>query len=294
VHQQQKRQLLFETRLAELTIAADALREAQPGCGVEKMYYTLRPNFLGRDRFIDVFMDLGYRLEAPKNRSRTTFSVRCKYENLITGLCVRGINQVVQSDISYFQINNKFYYLIFIIDVYSKRIVGYRASDHMRATANYKALQQFQYLRGKGQLLNCIHHSDRGSQYMCTKYINALKENGCHISVGFKAQENAYAERINRTIKQEYLIPWNITTFSTLKRKLKQAVDHYNHQRIHNHLPDKISPVQFEKLLLQQPNQIKHIELIYAKENYQPRPHQQELSFSFKGQYGYFCPILCN
>lgn len=280
--------------MAELTIAADALRKTHPGCGVEKMYYTLQPNFLGRDRFINIFMELGYRLEKPKNRIKTTFSVRCKYKNLINGLCVHQINQVVQSDISYFQINNKFYYLIFIIDVYSKKIVGFQASNHMRATANFKALQQFKQLRGKEQLVNCIHHSDRGSQYMSTKYINELETLGCYISVGFKAQENAYAERINRTIKQEYLIPWNIATFSTLQRKLKIAINHYNEERIHNHLPDKMSPNKFEKLIRESSEKIKHFELIYAKENYHPRSILNEDSFSFSQQQGYFCPVLCN
>lgn len=270
------------------------MRTEHPGCGVEKMYYTLQPNFLGRDRFIELFMSLGYRLEMPKNRIRTTFSVRCEYNNLIDGLCVYRINQVVQSDISYFQINNKFYYLIFIIDVYSKKIVGYQASDHMRATANFRALKQFRKLRGKEQLLNCIHHSDRGSQYMSNKYISELETLGCHVSVGFKAQENAYAERINRTIKNEYLIPWNISTFSSLKRKLKLAIDHYNHKRIHDHLPPRLSPNKFEKLLRENPKQFNHFELIYAKENYLHRSKHIAESFSFTQQHGYFCPVFYN
>lgn len=294
VAQQQKRQLLFDAKLTELIIVADELRAAHPGCGVEKMYYTLRPNFLGRDRFIALFMDLGYRLETPKNRTKTTFSVFSKYENLISGLCVNGINQVVQSDISYFRIGDKFYYLVFIIDIYSKRIVGYQVSDHMRVSANYIALQQFKKLRGQQALRYCIHHSDRGSQYMCHIYINTLIELGCHISVGFKAQENAYAERINRTIKNEYLIPWKVNSFLQLKRDVKRAVKHYNEQRIHNHLPNKMTPLEFEKSIFNSNLENKHFERIYAKENYLPRTLWNTNNCSFQNKQGYFCPVLTN
>jgi len=174
VHQHRIRQLLFARQLSDLVKLVDILRSEHPGCGVEKMYYTLRPNFLGRDKFLDIFMELGYGLKPKKNYRRTTYSVENEFTNLIEGLLVTKINQLVQSDISFYRIGEDFYYLIFIIDVYSKRIVGYQASDHMRASANHKALQQMINLRGKEQLQNCLHHSDRGSQYTCSGIWNAI------------------------------------------------------------------------------------------------------------------------
>ena len=66
VHQYSRRQTLFDHRLMELMSEADDIRRDHPGCGVEKMYYTLKPDFIGRDRFVETFMQLGYRLKKKK------------------------------------------------------------------------------------------------------------------------------------------------------------------------------------------------------------------------------------
>jgi len=292
VQQHQKRQTVFDEQLAHLIIEVDILRASHPGCGIEKMYHTLRPNFIGRDRFIDIFMELGYRVNKPKNFIKTTFSVYCKYKNLIDGLLVTRINQVVQSDITYIHINGKFYYLVFIIDVYSKRIVGYQASDHLRASANLAALQQLFRLRGKSQLAGLIHHSDRGSQYVANKYIKLLTKTNCFISMGLDARQNAYAERVNGIIKNEYLKHWDIPDFKTLKLKLRRAVNHYNHHRQHNHLPPRMSPIQFEKHLKNQTSSTNHQELIYAAENCVNRAALKRLNLQIEENHGYFCPIF--
>lgn len=294
VHQHRVRQSLFESELSELIILADILRSEHPGCGVEKMYYTLRPNFIGRDKFVAIFMSLGYGLKPSKNYIKTTYSVENEFENLIEGLLVTYINQVVQSDISYYRIGDVFYYLVFIIDVYSKRILGFQASNHMRALANRRALRQMIKLRGAQQLQNCIHHSDRGSQYNEKQYLNMLRNLNCHVSMGLKGQDNAYAERINGIIKNEYLKYWSINSLTTLKRKLKKAVNHYNSTRPHNHLPDRFSPIQFEKVLLKGELKQPHFELIYAPQNYQKRPVKISNYSEWSNESGYFCPLFDN
>ena len=126
--------------------------------------------------------------------------------------------------------DNRFYYAVFIVDVYSKEIVGHQVSDHMRAEANVKALKQA-LISHKAPL---IHHSDRGSQYTYHEYINLLQQYNCSISMGLTAQDNAFAERINRTIKEEYLAYWKPMTFHQLKHQVKKAVENYNFKRIHN------------------------------------------------------------
>lgn len=294
IDQQRTRQLVFESKLAELIVQVDVLRSEHPGCGVEKMYYSLRPDFLGRDRFVDILMDLGYRIKRPKNYTKTTLSVSNNYKNLIRGLLVHYINQVVQTDISYFLIKDIYYYLVFIIDVYSKRIVGYQASNHMRASANRAALRQMIDLRGEQQLKGLIHHSDRGSQYNEKCYIGILKQLGCHISMGQKAQDNAYAERVNGIIKNEYLYLWKINNLRQLKKQVHKAVQHYNQKRPHGHLPHRMTPVEFENALQKQQLPKQHFELIYAKQNYHKRPHQFDLPDEITNQTGYFCPIFDN
>ena len=67
VNQYSKRQVLFDENVQNLIIEAEELRAEHPGCGVEKMYNTLKPNFIGRDRFIDLFMNLGFRIKKKKN-----------------------------------------------------------------------------------------------------------------------------------------------------------------------------------------------------------------------------------
>jgi putative transposase len=240
IDQYRRRQDVFDSRVLGLLSEAEELRKEHPGCGLEKMYYTLNPDFIGRDRFIELFMDMGFRIKKRINYKRTTYAVASRYTNLIKGLSISAPSIVWQSDITYYAVNDKFYYAVFIIDVYTKMIVGYTVSDNMRATANVKALEMA-LLNHKAPL---IHHSDRGSQYNYSEYIKLLETNNCKISMCKSSQDNAYAERINRTIKEEYLDYWQPGDFKQLKKDTKRAVDHYNNKRIHNNL-DRIKPTAF-------------------------------------------------
>jgi transposase InsO family protein len=243
VYQYAKRQHIFDNKLSNLMTEAEELRDEHPGCGVEKMYDALKPDFIGRDRFVDTMMELGFRVKRKKNYKRTTIASKIYYPNLIKGMEVNRPSQIWQSDITYIPVGGKHYYAVFIIDVYTKKIVGYQVSDHMRATANVKALQMALNKHPPPK----IHHSDRGGQYIYKDYISLLKKQGSQISMALSAQDNAYAERINRTIKEEYIDHWKPKTFSELKRFVKRAVIQYNNIRPHNNLK-KISPIEFENL----------------------------------------------
>lgn len=265
VHQQSTSQKTFDQKTKNLLVEVDELRSEHPGCGVEKMYDTLLPDFMGRDRFIEYFMELGYRVKKNKNYVRTTIPTHLKYPNLIEGSVVNRPNKVWQSDITYFHLNGRFYYIVFIIDVYTRRIKGYQVSDNMRAEANIKALKMA--LQEKGEnIKGLIHHSDRGSQYVNKKYLKLLQENNIKVSMGIKAQDNAYAERINGTIKNEYLKRWVIKDFKSLRSRVKKAVNHYNDKRIHRGLPSKQSPRTFEINLLSLPKSKRPLVLIPLNE----------------------------
>ena len=88
VCQYAKRQLVFDEKVSTLLIEAETLRKEHPGCGVEKMYSALNPDFIGRDRFVDLFMDLGFRLNKKRNYKRTTYAGSIYYPNLIKGMRV--------------------------------------------------------------------------------------------------------------------------------------------------------------------------------------------------------------
>lgn len=241
VSQYAKRQKVFDYNVHNLIVEAEELRKEHPGCGVEKMYYALQPNFIGRDNFIDLFMNLGFRIKRNKNYRRTTFASRVNYPNLIKGMQVNKPSTIWQSDITYIYCDNKFYYAVFIIDVYTKKIVGHQLTNHMRASANVKALE-IALKKNKAPL---IHHSDRGSQYTATEYLKLLKDNGVQISMALSAQDNAYAERINKTIKEEYIDYWKPKNYEQLRKMIDKAVNQYNNKRPHNYI-GKLSPIKFE------------------------------------------------
>lgn len=240
VIQYNTRQKIFDQKVMQMIFEADELREEHPGCGVEKMYYTLKPDFIGRDRFIELMMELGYRLKRKQNYKRTTIASKIYYPNLIKGMQIDRPSMVWQSDITYIPIGTQHYYAVFIIDVYTKKIVGYKVSNHMRAQANMDALK----MALKDHYAPMIHHSDRGSQYTYKEYVRLLKSNGSQISMALSAHDNAYAERINRTIKEEYLDHWKPQTFNQLKRMMSKAVKNYNTRRIHNN-NERMSPEKF-------------------------------------------------
>lgn len=261
IYQYEKRQAIFDYKVFDIIELADLIRKEHPGCGVEKMYYTINPDFIGRDRFIEHFMGLGYRLKPHKNYHRTTRSSGFYYPNLIEGLVLDKPSMVWQTDITYFRIGEDFFYGIFIIDVYTKEIVGHKVSNNMRASANISVLKK----AIKTHTAPMFHHSDRGSQYTCLEYTNLINKVGSKISMGLCAQDNAYAERINQTIKYEYLKFWKPKTYRQLITQVDRAVKQYNTRRLHNSFrPKKMTPNEFKKYVLNLPQQERPTETIYA------------------------------
>lgn len=292
VHQYQRRVKKFNEQLGHLICLVDELRAEHPGCGVEKMYNTIQPDFIGRDQFIDIFMDLGYRVQKPRNYIRTTIPGYFKYPNLIEGLCVYRKNQLWQSDITYFDVKGTFYYIVFIMDVYTRKILSYQVSSTLRAEANIAALKQA--LKSQGNdVKGLIHHSDRGSQYIDKEYLSLLARHHIHVSMGLKGQENAYVERVNGIIKNEYLKYYSIGTLSTLKTRVRKAAYNYNHKRLHKSLPGRNTPVSFEKTLVNLSDQKRPTVMVYAEGGYKIQEALSLLDFRpEKDTLVQVCPII--
>ena len=253
----------IKQHIYELRCQVDEIRLEHPGCGVEKMYGQLQPDWIGRDRFTALFLSMGYGVRKPGRHPRTTFPSPISYPNLIEGMLVCRIDAVWQSDITYFRVGEKLFYLVFIQDVYSRRILAYKASNHMRAQANIEALHMALRIRNGYRGLT-VHHSDRGSQYKDQDYLNLLINNDILVSMGLRGQDNAYAERVNGIIKNEYLRHWSINSLQQLQRKLKKAVDHYNTKRPHRSLPLKLSRFEFEKRVITQSLNTQFYEWIFS------------------------------
>lgn len=226
---------------------ADSIRADHPMIGCRKMGYMLRCRGLGRDKIEQCLLAGGYRVKHRPNYTRTTHS--CKqyhYPNLIEGLELTGINQLVQTDITYYWVRGRFYYLTFILDVYSRRIIGYHTGRTLEAQCNLKAMQMALKTRKGTNVEGLIHHSDRGSQYINKDYLKLLKNHSIKVSMCTEAWQNAYTERINQTIKNEYLKSWKIRNYTELSKAVKTAVTRYNRSRPHDSL-HRIAPEVFEK-----------------------------------------------
>ena len=244
------------------------IRELHPGMGLRKMYNQFQPEGVGRDAFIAIGMEEGLRLQVNRNPTRTTrSSKRYGYPNLLGNLELTNVNQVWSSDITYFSIAGKHYYIVLIMDIYSRKIVGYSVADHMKATNNIAALQSALNLRGVDDYQKqLIHHSDRGSQYISEDYTQLLVEFGIRISMCGDVLENAHIERVNGTIKNEYLKYWQIQNLKELKKCLKKAVLNYNN-RSHNALNGD-TPNDFEVRLRAIPqNQRRKMKIYTQKMN---------------------------
>lgn len=191
VSQQQVRDKAFVHKMRQILPKVDKIREAQPGKGLHKVYLDVAPDFIGRDRFINYMMELGYRVKRTPNHRRTTYAGKTVYPNLIHGLQVKAPSTVWQSDITYIQACGRHYYASFIIDVYTRNIVGYHLAGHMRATGNLQALK----MALKNHKAPKIHHSDRGSQYGSKLYLSALKDANTKVSMGLCAQKQRPTHR---------------------------------------------------------------------------------------------------
>jgi putative transposase len=184
-------------------------------------------------------------------RRRTTDSSGViRFDNLIKDLEITMINQVWQSDISYFEVNGKFYYLTFIIDSYSRKIVGHQVSDRLfTEQTTLKALQKALKNRGYNIPKGLVFHSDGGGQYYDKAFLSLSQKYEMQNSMCEFAWENGKAERINGVIKNNYLKHRNITTYDELIKEVDRSVYLYNEEKPHIKLK-RLTPNQFEELYI--------------------------------------------
>lgn len=225
-------------------------REIHPGMGLRTMYDMLQPEGIGRDGFVALGLAEGFRLKNVEKQTRTTYSIKSnRYWNLLGDVEFTGINQVWSSDITYFFCLGKFFYIVFIMDIYSRRIVGYSIADNMRAENNITALQMALKLRGINDYNKAlIHHSDKGTQYASDDYTTLLEAYGIQISMCNEVYENTHIERVNDTIKNQYLKRMEINNTKEMEKKLAEVIASYNETRPHQSL-QKMSPVEYERQL---------------------------------------------
>jgi len=171
------------------------------------------------------------------------------YPNLLKGREVTGLNQVWVADITYIRILTGFVFLAVILDVFSRRVVGWALSKLIDHRLTLAALRMAIQLRTPAP--GTIHHSDRGVQYACTDYIEVLKQEKFQISMSASGQpyDNAYAESFMKTLKYEEVQLEEYVDFPDVVERVPQFIEAvYNRKRVHsgiNYLP----PEEFETIL---------------------------------------------
>jgi len=157
-------------------------------------------------------------------------------------------NQLWVSDFTYVSTRQGWVYVAFVIDVFSRRIVGWRQSSSMHTEFVLDALEQALYARRPSEEDGLVHHSDRGSQYLSIRYSERLAEAGIEPSVGSKGDsyDNALAETINGMYKAEVIHrrgPWK--TKQAVELATLEWVAWFNHHRLMEPL-GYLPPAEFE------------------------------------------------
>lgn len=236
----------------EVISSALEIRKDHRRMGCRKLYDEIKPEGIGRDRFEDILLSNGFRIKRKKSYHRTTYAGKRWYPNLISGLEVKKVNQLMVSDLTFIFWSKGQYYLTLVLDVYTRKITGWSLSANMTteetvAPAFIMAVKDL----SKEELQELIFHSDKGSQYS-SKTMEKLHEYYLSTpSMGGKAWENAHAESLNGILKNEYIDFRQLDlTLTEAKKMIKKVIYLYNNKRPHGSLKNR-KPQEFVNFVQQ-------------------------------------------
>lgn len=238
----------FRNRTCKLRLSEEIIleivmeiRELMPRIGVRKLHRMINDMLppelrIGRDALFDLMRIHDLLIGQRVRRVRTTCSDHWmrKYPNIIKDIRPSRPNQIWVADITYVKTDNGRVYLHLVTDAYSKMIVGWCVGATLEAKYTVAALKMA--LRdNKNKLKGLIHHSDRGCQYCCEKYVKLLQDNGIRISMceSGDPKENAVAERVNGILKMEWPNHERFSDLGEVKRMVEHVVNIYNNNRPH-------------------------------------------------------------
>ncbi len=216
-------------------------RFQMPKLGTRKLYWLLKEDFwredikLGRDKLFELLKKNQMLIVNKRKYVKTTNSKHWmkKYPNITHEIRLNQPEQLWVSDITYIRTEEGFGYLALITDAYSRKIVGYDLNNSLSTKGSLRALKMA--IKGKIYSGRLIHHSDRGLQYCSHEYTQLLKNNDITISMTEKYDpyENALAERMNRTLKDEFLFIKKFSSIKLAQLTIEQSVKIYNNFRPH-------------------------------------------------------------
>jgi putative transposase len=227
----------------------ERIHEEFPGYGYRRVARELKRRGLkvNEKRVRRVMKKFGLKPITWRTFVRTTDSRHALpvYPNLVKNRQVRAVNQVWVADITYIRIRSSFVYLAAILDLYSRRIVGWAISKRIDTELCVTALRMaLETRRARG----CIHHSDRGVQYASAAYVALLRQHGLQISMSAKGNpyDNAFMESFYKTLKYEEVHLWNYETYEDVVERLPFFLEEvYNRKRLHSSI-GYVPPTEFE------------------------------------------------
>lgn len=205
---------------------------------------------VGRNRIVRLMQELGISAQT-RRRFRVTTDSDHTYpvaDNLLNReFDVPSPNTVWASDITYLWTDQGWMYLAVVIDLFSRRVIGWSMQNHLRAQLVLDALTMALGQRGLGAAP--LHHSDQGVQYSSTDYQEILERHGITCSMSRRANcwDNAVVESFFGTLKQELVYRHRWTTRSALRHAIYEYTEvFYNRRRRHSTL-GYVSPAEFER-----------------------------------------------
>jgi putative transposase len=222
--------------------------------GVEKIWHQLRREGIqvGRDRVQRLMDELDLEgVVRGKRRRVTTISgeLDTRPADLVQrNFTAQAPNALWVADLTYVSTASGFVYVAFVIDVFSRFIVGWRVSDSLHADLALDALEMAIWRRRRDDLTGLVHHSDRGVQYTAIRYTERLEQVGAVRSVGSRGDsyDNALAEAVNGLYKAELIHrqgPWR--SLEHVELPTAGWVDWWNHRRLHTAIGN-IPPAECE------------------------------------------------
>lgn len=174
-----------------------------------------------------------------------------RYPNLIRNVTVERADQVWGSDFTYIRLRGEWVYLAVILDLFTRSIRGWHLGRDMTERLVTTALQNAL----AAHAAPTIHHSDQGVQYCAGGYVALLQQAGIQISMSAAGRptENAFVERVIRTLKEEEVALNEYANFADAQQRIGQFLDDvYNTKRVHSSLGYK-TPAEYEAVMRAQP-----------------------------------------